>query len=295
VGTHGVTVDPHGNLILADTISGHIRVVAEHTGTFYGQAMTAGDIYAVAGGGQSSADGVPASQADLVEPDGTAVDSNGNLLIASGFTVKIRVVAEGTGTFYGQAMTAGDIYTIAGNGSQGYSGNGGPATSAQLGFPTGVTVDGTGNVLINDQGSNTIRVVAEHTGTFYGQAMTVGDIYTVAGNGHPGFAGDGGPAASSQLDDPNAVAVDGAGNLVIADGGNNRVRVAAATSGTFYGVTMTAGSIYTVAGNGTAGLFGDGGPGTSAELFLPSGVASDGGSLVIADSINERIRLLSGS
>ena len=125
--------------------------------------------------------------------------------------------------------------------------------------------------------------------------MTKGDIYTLAGDGHPGFAGDGGPAASAQLDDPNGVALDSAGNMVVADAANNRVRVVAATSGTFYGVPMTAGDIYTVAGTGAAGLSGDGGPGTSAELSWPSSVASDGGNLVIADSLNERIRLLSGS
>jgi sugar lactone lactonase YvrE len=292
---HGVTVDPSGNLVIADSTNGRVRVVAASTGTFYGQPMTAGDIYTVAGGGSSGADGVPATQADLISPDGMAVDSHGNLLIAAGYTVKIRVVAGSTGTFYGQAMTAGDIYTIAGNGTQGYSGDGGPATSAQLGFPTGVAVDGAGNVVINDFGNSAIRIVAGSTGTFYGRAMTAGDIYTLAGNGHAGFAGDGGPAAGSQLDDPNAVAVDNAGNVVIADAGNNRVRVVAATSGTFYGLPMTAGDIYTVAGTGTAGLSGDGGPGTSAELSWPSSVASDGGNLVIADSLNERVRLLSGS
>jgi len=291
---HGVTVDPSGNLVIADNINGRIRVVAATSGTFYRQAMTAGDIYTVAGGGPSSADGVPALQADLVEPDGTAVDSHGNLLIASGYTVKIRVVAGSTGTFYGQAMTAGDIYTIAGNGTQGYSGDGGPATSAQLGFPTGVAVDSAGNVVINDFGNNAVRVVAASTGAFYGVPMTARDIYTLAGDGHPGFSGDGGPAAGSQLDEPNGAAVDSAGNVVIADGSNNRVRVVAATPGTFYGVAMTAGDIYTVAGNGTGGLYGDGGPGTSAELSLPSSVAADRGNLVIADALNERVRLLSG-
>ncbi len=163
------------------------------------------------------------------------------------------MVAASTGTFYGRAMTAGDIYTIAGDGHQGYSGDGGPATSAELGFPTGVAVDSSGNVLINDFNNNAVRVVAASTGTFYGRAMTAGDIYTLAGDGHPGFAGDGGPAAGSQLDDPNGVAVDSAGNVVIADAGNNRVRVVAAGPGTFYGVPMTAGDIYTVAGTGAAG------------------------------------------
>ena len=130
-------------------------------------------------------------------------------------------------------------------------------------------MDGAGNLLIADTGNNRVRVVAASTGTFYGQAMTAGDIYTVAGDGTGGFSGDGGPATSAELDYPAGVAVDGAGNLVIADTGNNRVRVVAASTGTFYGQAMTAGDIYTVAGDGTGGFSGDGGPATSAELDQP--------------------------
>ncbi len=134
-----------------------------------------------------------------------------------------------------------------------------------------MAVDAAGNLLIADTGNTRVRVVAATTGTFYGQAMTAGDIYTVAGNGHYGFSGDGGPATSAELNGPDGVAVDGAGNLVIADTGNNRIRVVAATTGTFYGQAMTAGDIYTVAGDGTAGFSGDGGPATSAELNDPAG------------------------
>jgi DNA-binding beta-propeller fold protein YncE len=139
----------------------------------------------------------------------------------------VRVVAAGSGTFYGQAMTAGDIYTVAGNGTYGFSGDGGPATSAELGFPASVTADQAGNLLIADVGSNRVRVVAAGSGTFYGQAMTAGDIYTVAGSRKSGFSGDGGPATSAGLNYPASVAVDAAGNLVIADSYNNRVRVVA--------------------------------------------------------------------
>jgi hypothetical protein len=289
-----VAVDGAGNLVTSDIFNDRIRVAAASTGTFYGVAMTAGNIYTVAGIGATgfSGDGGPALDARLFEPHGVTVDPSGNLVIADDINGRIRVVAASTGTFYGKAMTAGDIYTVAGGGNS--SADGVPATSAELGFPTGVAVDSAGNVLINDFNNNAVRVVAASTGTFYGRAMTAGDIYTLAGDGHPGFAGDGGPAAGSQLDDPNAVAVDSAGNVVIADAGNNRVRVVAATSGTFYGVPMAAGKIYTVAGNGDGGLSGDGGPGTTAELSFPSSVASDGAGLVIADSRNERIRLLSG-
>ena len=97
-------------------------------------------------------------------------------------------MAAHNGTFYGQPMTAKDIYTVAGNGSAGYTGDGGPATAAELNNTADVAVDGSGNLVISDLGNNVIRVVAETTGTFYGQAMTAGDIYTVAGDGTPGFA-----------------------------------------------------------------------------------------------------------
>jgi sugar lactone lactonase YvrE len=124
-------------------------------------------------------------------------------------------------------MTAGHIYTVAGNGTLGFSGDGGPATSAELSSPDGEAVDGAGNLVIADSGNGRVRVVAAHTGTFYGQAMTADDIYTVAGNGGFGFSGDGGPATSAELSIPEGVAVDSAGNLLIADTSNNRVRKAA--------------------------------------------------------------------
>src|SRR6202030_975559 len=124
--------------------------------------------------------------------------------------------------------------------------------------PESAFVDGSGNLVIADTGNDRIRVLAETTGTFYGQPMTAGDIYTVAGGGTGGL-GDGGPAASAELRGPYGVAVDAAGTLVIADSSNNRVRVVAASTGAFYGTSMTAGDIYTVAGNGTPGYSGDGG------------------------------------
>jgi sugar lactone lactonase YvrE len=153
-----------------------------------------------------------------------AADANGNLVIADPGNQRIRVVAERTGIFYGQAMTAGNIYTIAGNGTSGFSGDGGPATGAELNAPDGVAADANGNLVIADPGNQRIRVVAERTGTFYGQAMTAGNIYTIAGNGTSGFSGDGHPASSAELSGPSAVAVDPAGNLLIADAGNNRIR-----------------------------------------------------------------------
>ena len=131
------------------------------------------------------------------------------------------MAAASTGTFYGQAMTADHIYTVAGNGKAGFSGDGGPATAAEL-RGASVAVDHHGNLVIDDGGNNRIRVVAASTGTFYGQAMTADHIYTVAGNGKAGFSGDGGPATAAGLS-PSAVTVDAPGNLVIDDSGNNRI------------------------------------------------------------------------
>jgi trimeric autotransporter adhesin len=297
-GVSGLAVDAAGNVIIASYPEMRVRVVAASTGTFYGQAMTAGHIYTVAGDGTKgySGDGGPATSAELDEPFGVAVDRSGNLVLTDSLNNRVRVVAAKTGTFYGQAMTAGDIYTVAGDGTAGYSGDGGPATSAELNDPSGVAVDGAGNLIIADYVNYRVRVVAASTGTFYGQAMTAGDIYTVAGDGTQGYSGDGGPATSAELNNPGGVAVDGAGNLVIADGGNDRVRVVAASTGTFYGQAMTAGDIYTIAGDGTKGYSGNGGPAASAELNDPQGVAFDSaGNLVIADTGSDRVRVVAAS
>src|SRR5437764_547307 len=161
-----------GALYVAD--SGVVRKVNTQTGGLTTPAGT--------GTAGPLGDGGPAASAEL-STCGAALDHSGNLVIADMSGSRIRVVAAGAGTFYGQAMTAGDIYTVAGNGTTGFSGEGGPATSAELDSPRGVTVDGDGNLVISDRGNNLVRVVAASDGTFYGQAMTAGDIYTVAGNG----------------------------------------------------------------------------------------------------------------
>jgi hypothetical protein len=294
-GMVGVAADRAGDTLVADGTNSRVRMIPASSGTFYGQAMKAGDVYTVAGNGQFgfSGDGGPAVHAGLGFPNDVALDRAGNLVIADTYDSRIRVVAAAAGTFYGKAMKAGDIYTIAGDGTAGFAGDGGPATSAELNFPDMVTLDGAGNVVISDTRNNRVRVIAAAAGTFYGKAMKAGDIYTIAGDGTAGFGGDGGPGRSAELDSPEGAAVDGTGNVLIADLFNNRIRVVAATSGTFYGQVMKAGDIYTVAGDGTAGFGGDGGPATSAELHWPWGVTVDGaGNLVLADADNNRIRVV---
>ncbi len=219
-------------------------------------AVRGGEINTVAGGGP---DKLPALSAGLGSPASVAFDSAGNLFIAS-FHFVSKVDA-GTGI----------ITTVAGNGTFGFSGDGGPATSAQLNAPFGVALDSAGHLYIADTGNQRIRKVDAETGI----------ITTVAGNGSFGFSGDGGPATSAQLNNPVGVALDSADHLYIADQLNLRIRK----------VDAGTGIITTVAGNGSFGFGGDGGPATSAQLNLPVGVALDSADhSYIADLQNRRIR-----
>jgi sugar lactone lactonase YvrE len=245
----GVAVDGAGNLFIADTLNHCIREVS-----------VSGVITTVAGTGTYGydGDGGAATSAQLWFPQGVAVDAAGNLFIADTYNNRIREVS-----------ASGVITTVAGTGTSGYSGDGGPATSAQLAHPSGVAVDGAGNLFIVDTDNHRIRKVS-----------TLGVITTVAGNGSLGYSGDNGPATSANLYFPSGVAVDGAGNLFIADTYTNRIRE-----------VSVSGVITTVAGTGTEGYSGDGGAATSAQLWFPQGVAVDAaGNLFIADTYNNRIR-----
>jgi len=168
----------------------------------------------------------------------------------------------------------GTLILIAGTGFTGFSGDGGPASAALLNYVHGVAVDGAGNVFVADTYNNRIRKITPD-----------GIISTVVGTGAWGSGGDGGPAPAAQLGAPRGLTIDRAGNLVIADVGNNRIRM----------VTPD-GVINTVAGNGTAGFSGDGGPATSAQLNYPVAVSVDGaGNLFIADRHNNRIRMVNAA
>ena len=293
----GPATDRAGNVLFADGLNNRVRVVANTSGTFYGQAMKAGDIYTIAGNGTSggTGDGGPATSAELSYPAGVGVDAHGNVVIADCANYQIRVVAATTGTFYGQAMKAGHIYTIAGTGTSGYSGDGGPATAAELQIRAAPTVDTAGNVVFADAWDSVVRVVAAASGTFYGVAMKAGYIYTIAGTGEFGLSGDGGLATAANLESPRATAVDRSGDLIIADYDSNRIRLVPDHSGTFYGQAMKAGHIYTIAGTGQGGFLGDGGPATSAQLLSPADVAVDpAGDVLIADLGNTRIRQVGG-
>ncbi len=251
---YDVAVDSRGDIYIADTFNERIRKVTVSTGvitTVAGSTRTAG----------YSGDGGPATSAELDWPMGVAVDASGNIYIADYYNQCIRKVTASTGI----------ITTVAGDGTQGYSGDGGAATSAKLNLPTGVAVDSSGNIYIADWYNYRIRKVTVSTGI----------ITTVAGDGTGGYSGDGGAATSAELYYPSSVALDASGNIYIADADNYRVRK----------VTASTGIITTVAGDGTAGYSGDGGAATSAELDYPYGVALDAsGNLYITDVLNERIR-----
>jgi sugar lactone lactonase YvrE len=253
----GVAVDTSGNLFIADTYNNLIRkvdvdgVITTVAGNGYGAGTF---------GGGYSGDGGAATNAGLNLPACVAVNASGNLFIADTSNSRIRKVG-----------ADGVITTVAGNGSHGYAGDGGAATSASLNYPAGVAVDASGNLFILEVNDSRIRKVG-----------TNGIITTVAGNGSFGYSGDGGAAtsASLHLNYPDNVAVDGSGNLFIADTSNGRIRKVDVN-----------GIITTVAGNGSSGYSGDGGSAASASLRGPSGVAVDAsGNLLIADTGNGRIR-----
>jgi hypothetical protein len=247
----GVGTDAAGNFYIADTYNAVVRKVTP-----------AGVISVVAGNGTTgySGDGGLATSAELNYPTGVAVDSSGNLYFSDANNNRIRKVS-----------ASGTISTVAGNGIAGYSGDGGPATGAELKNPAGVALDARGNLYIADWNNNVVRKVT-----------TAGTISTVAGTGARGFSGDGGPATSAELDYPYGVVVDAAGDLYIADSTNFRVRKVTA-----------AGVISTVAGTGTNSFSGDGGPGASAGVSYVNSVALDpSGNLFIADSGNSRVRVL---
>ncbi len=255
-GPHSVAVDTNGNLFIADTSNHRVRKVNPD-----------GIIITVAGIGFTtigvSGDGGPATAAGLYAPFGVAVDAQGNLYIANYNHHRVRKVSPN-----------GIITTVAGNGNQGFSGDGGPATAASLNNPHGVAVDANGNLYIADGSNNRVRKVSPN-----------GIITTVAGNGNQGFSGDGGPATAAGLYGPVDVAVDTNGNLFIADSSNHRIRR----------VTPN-GMIATIAGSGVSGFSGDGDPATVARLHGPHSVAVDAsGNLYVADEANHRIRSLSSS
>ncbi len=178
------------------------------------------------------------------------------------------MLAERTGRFYEQPMTAGRVYLIAGNGSYGLSGLGGPALKAAV-TPFGLAVDHHGNIVISDNPDSCLAVVAASTGTFYGQKMTTGHIYRIS--------------RGNSVGEPGGVTVDAAGNAVVANQDASRVSVVAGRTGTYYGQKMTAGHLYSIAGDGSYADSGDGGPALLAGVKPVSVAVDPAGNVVIGD------------
>jgi sugar lactone lactonase YvrE len=254
LGAAGVAVDSSGNFYIADALNHQVLKID-----------AAGNRLLIAGNQQAgfNGDGLNAQLIQLNQPSGVAVDGVGNVYIADTNNNRVRKVSFASGS------TIGSITTIAGTGAPGFSGENVPSNNAQLNQPTGVAVDSSGNIYIADTGNNRIRKI-----------NTAGIITTVAGNGSNTYSGDGGQATSAGIVSPHGVAVGPAGSIYITDA-SGRVR------------KVSSGVIITIAGNGTLGYSGDGGPATSAQLSLPWGITVDGSGYVYVSDVNEQaIRLL---
>lgn len=251
-GMTGMLFDSFNNLLVGDGMNARVRKIDALS-----QIVTT-----IAGG--FIGDGNQATMAAFNQPHSVDLDASGNIYVveAQGYRVR-KIDATGTTT------------TIAGNGFNDYSGDGGPATSASIEIgATGVAVDASGNVLLADFNNCAIRKI-----------NTAGIITTIVGNGNCAYSGDGGPASAATVNGPADPTFDAAGNLFFADIDNCVVRK-----------VNTSGTITTVAGNGVCGFGGDGGPATVASLNLPRGIALDAaGNIYIADTDNVRIRKVSTS
>ena len=299
----GICVDTSDNVYIADTYNRKIRLVTRSTGivtTFAGTGKVG-----------SGGDGDLATNAQLYFPNDVTTDTSGNVVIADTYNNKIRLVTKSTGI----------ITTYAGSSTGGFSGDGGPATNAELSFPSGVVVDASGNLYISDTNNGRIRLVTKSTGI----------ISTFAGPGASGLSGDGGPATSATLDYLRRLALDASGNLYIPGSENVRTvtmstgiistygqqrysggscfgtnaalispnSIAIDTSGSLYFadsdynviglLTTNTGDITAYAGR----LCGVGGTASSSQLYFPYGVAVDtSGNLYVADNGNRMIRLV---
>jgi sugar lactone lactonase YvrE len=253
----GLAFDPAGNLLVADHANNRVRAIGPDG--LINTVVGSGPIGTSSDDGDLTGDGGPALEAALQEPTAIAFDAAGNLYIADRDNHAVRRVDP-----------SGIITTVAGSGERGFAGDDGPAIDADLSRPQGVAVDGAGNIYISDSDNHRIRKVDPS-----------GVITTIAGTGEPGYSGDGGPAIDAMIVDPYMLVVDGTGSLLFSSSGNVIRKV------------DTSGIISSVAGTGEAGLSGDGGAATAAQLSFPTGLVFDAAAnLYIGEAGNERIRIV---
>jgi hypothetical protein len=243
-------------------------------------------IVTYAGTGQQgySGDNGQATAAQLNSPTGVVLDNSSHIFFSDTGNQRIRKVDKGTGGGAGGVIT-----TVAGNGTAGYSGDGGPATAAKVNTPTGIVVTSGGNIYFADTGNNVVReisggVITTVAGIRYSTgAQNAGGAMMGGNNQDCKDHGDNGPATSAYLCFPTGVAVDSAGNLYIGDTGNNKVRK-----------VTSSGTITTFAGTGVCGFNGNTGPAGNAKLCAPTAVATSGSAVLISDTANSQVRKVSG-
>ena len=279
----GLALGAGGDLFAADTGHCRVLVVPATSGTRYGLRLHAGHATTLAGASCAGA-------GSIGHPSGVAVDAQGDVYIAEATAQRVQVVRPA-----GRA-----VVTVAGTGRAGFNGDGLAGTTSALDEPTGVAVDGSGDLVIADTANCRVRVLAARSATLFGRPMAAGHLSTVAGTGVCGSAGQGGPVAAAQLWNPVAVAVDSAGNLFVADDGDQSVLLAPVRAGTYYGTTVGAGDMGVVVG-GTGGYgpyLADGlsATGPAAELNDPRGLAvGPTGALVVTDGFMHAVRVVPSS
>jgi hypothetical protein len=294
---NGVAVDARGDLAITDTGNNTVDFVPATSGTYYQISMTAGQMYPIANGVSNTiVDGGFVYSAGLNSPDGVAFDAQGDVVVADTGNNVVRLIPASTHVAFGRVVHIQDIYTIAGNTNIAYTGDGGPGQAAALSLLpfAGVAVDPSGNVVIADGGNSVVRMVAASSGVFHQRAMTAGDIYTIAGDGNPGYKNNK-KSTKGEMDTPQGVVVDALGNILVSDAVNNDIRLLPARSGKYLGIRVKANGLYNIAGNGNTGYTGDGGPPKTAALNGPAGLSVDPfGRVLIADNGNDVIREIIG-
>jgi len=288
-----VAVDGHGDLFIAEPTAQRV------------QEVRAGSRRAVTvvgtGTGGFNGDGLPGTASELDQPTGVAVDGAGDLFIADTANCRVRVLPVATGTLFGQSMVAGHLFTTAGTGVCGTSGQGGPSGAAQLWNPVAVTLDAAGDLFVADSGDQSVLAQpAAGSTSFYGTTVGRGDIgAVVGGTGSYGpYLADGLPAngQTAELNDPRGLAVGPAGALLVTDGFMHVIRVAPAVDGTMLGTAMRVGALYTVAGAlpvATAAGTNDGTQWVRTQMGTPVGVvATRSGALYYSDAAQNTVRVM---